>query len=212
MEKKLETLDDLLKKISHLSSLHLQLWSQSVAAAEGSIYTHDFLVVGVLNRSLCVLRGFATLIRDNYICAAPLVRLQLDNLLRFAASFLVENTDDFIMKVMDGERIDKMKASDGQRMTDKYLVERIEERQPGFKAIYEHGSGYVHFSHYHIFAPITGLNDSEKSISWEISDKDKKVTESQRADAIRTMISITEALLGQVAYYTEVKKSWPKMA
>jgi hypothetical protein len=46
----------------------------------------DMYIIAAMKRSLCLLRGFADLVESrNYVAAAPLVRLQMDNALRVAA-------------------------------------------------------------------------------------------------------------------------------
>ncbi len=79
------------------------------------LFPLDMLAIGVINRSLSLLTGFATLIRaNNYIAAAHLTRPHLDNFLRFYAAWLVDKPHDFAMDVMKGVRIDKLKDKDGK--------------------------------------------------------------------------------------------------
>ena len=50
---------------------------------KGNVYPVDLRVNAVLHRSTNLVRGFALLIEQrNFICAAPLLRLQIDNCLR----------------------------------------------------------------------------------------------------------------------------------
>jgi hypothetical protein len=74
-----------------------------------------------LNRSISLVKGFRKLIPDNYICAAPIVRLQLDNVLRFSALSLVTDAEDFATRVAAGEKIGNLKDLDDQQMKDNYL-------------------------------------------------------------------------------------------
>jgi hypothetical protein len=79
-----------------LQTVQLVLTGNSQATFQTALYPLDFLALAVLNRSLCLLSGFATLLDSkNLISAAPLTRLQLDNCLRFFASTLVENPHEF---------------------------------------------------------------------------------------------------------------------
>jgi hypothetical protein len=58
------------------------------------IYPLDLLAVAAMNRSLCLISGFRTLIASkNFISAAPLLRLQIDNCLRFFAAELAPSPD-----------------------------------------------------------------------------------------------------------------------
>src|SRR2546427_10538241 len=72
-------------------------------------------VAAALNRSLSLVLGFCDLIPDNYICAAPLIRLQLDSAVRFSALWLVADPKDFAKRVSSGKPIRKLKDRDGQQ-------------------------------------------------------------------------------------------------
>jgi hypothetical protein len=92
-----------------------------------------------------------TLIPDNYISAASLVRLQLDSAVRFTALWLVADPEDFAKQVPSGQLINKLKDRDGQRIMDAYLVKKLNERYPGVDQCYEDGCAYVHFSDAHFY-------------------------------------------------------------
>jgi hypothetical protein len=64
-----------------------------LSAHRGDLYGFDLLAVATLNPSMCLLRGFCDLIAsENFIAAAPLLRMQLDNCLRFYAGWLVSES------------------------------------------------------------------------------------------------------------------------
>ena len=119
----------------------------------GALYGFDLLASAALNRSLALSSGFRTMIRErNLICAGPLVRLQLDTALRFFAGFTVSDPHDFALKVLEGDRIDRMRDQHGTRMTDRHLVTQLTKEYPWVESVYEGGSGYVHLSATHIFS------------------------------------------------------------
>ncbi len=77
--------------LSEANELHLDLGKKMSEAYEGAIYPMDLLAAAVLNRSLYLIHGISRLVLDrNYISAVPLLRLQLDNVLRFHAAWLVD--------------------------------------------------------------------------------------------------------------------------
>jgi hypothetical protein len=89
-----------------------------------TFFPPDILAVAVLNRSMCLVSGFASLVEaQNLVAAAPFVRLQLDNGLRFFAASLVDSADDFTMQVLNGTVIRKIKDKSGKNLTDQYLVD-----------------------------------------------------------------------------------------
>lgn len=131
-----------------------------------------FFCTSILNRTINLNRGYITLIKDNnFIAAAPLVRLNLDSLLRlFASTQTEDDVDTFAKNVRKGEIIRKMKyfKNKKERLTDSKLVEIIKDIK-GFKwteKIYESGSGYVHLSNQHFYSSvrITGPDTIQSGI------------------------------------------------
>lgn len=60
------------------------------------MYALDLLTCSVVNRAIQLLNGFNTLVAtNNYLIAIPLIRLHLDNALRFFASNRVNLRNDF---------------------------------------------------------------------------------------------------------------------
>lgn len=113
----------------------------------------------ILNRTVNMNRGFISLIYDNnYIAAAPLVRMNLDSLLRLFASSQSEfDFEIFAKQVRKGKKIEKM--LDSKRKTllrDSELVKRLLKIQghKWIKDVYKIGSGYLHLSHQHIYSSI----------------------------------------------------------
>lgn len=119
---------------------------------EGALYGFDFLVCAATNRSVALSAGFRILIHDrNFICAGPLVRLQLDTALRVFAGFIVDKPHEFAVSVLEGKHIRNMKDRNGQRMTDRYLITQLAKEYPWIELVYENTSGYVHLSDKHFF-------------------------------------------------------------
>jgi hypothetical protein len=109
----------------------------------------------ILNRTINLNRGFITLIKDsNYIAAAPLVRLNLDSLLRLFASTQSEfDYETFAQKVRKGEKIGHMMdAAKKNKLNDFELVKRLKEIKglSWVDDIYKAGSGFVHLSINHV--------------------------------------------------------------
>ena len=111
----------------------------------------DFFALGVARRATAMSAGFRAMVdQRNALCALPIVRMQLDTALRLYAGFFVPDHRVFCRRVMAGDRIDKMKSDTGQKMTDRYLCERVSQKNPWMNAVYELTSGYVHLSGKHI--------------------------------------------------------------
>jgi hypothetical protein len=86
----------------------------------------------------------------NVVAAAPLLRLQIDNCLRFCGVYIVSNPHDFASAVLKGEHVRRMKDSTGHLMTDQYLVSCVAQDFAWISKVYDKTSSYVHLSDTHI--------------------------------------------------------------
>src|SRR5437899_1352505 len=109
----------LLKNLRASEPLHLEVGLQMMKAADGAVFPVDLLAWAALNRSANLVPGFASLVEAwNLIAAAPLLRLQIDNCLRFYGVYIVSKPHEFAGAVLKGEQVRKMKDSKGKLMTD----------------------------------------------------------------------------------------------
>lgn len=185
-----------IESLRNLGPSHTQIGHEMFTAHDGDLYPMDFLGAAVLNRSMRLIKGFSDLIPSNFMAAAPLVRLQLDNLLRFHAAFLVQDPHRFVMDVLQGSQINKLKSQDGSRLTDAYLVERIVAKDFDIKTIYERGCSYVHLSDLHLLHAVQSSGDMQVAIT--ISEDESEVPDDLRLDAVETMIFVTQLILNHV--------------
>ncbi len=145
-----------------------------VHKGKGSVHAMDLYTSAVINRGIALIKGFIILsLENNYISAVPLIRLQVDNCLRFYASTLVSNYDDFFLKYLEGEHIRNIKDSNGYKMTDNYLAKKLnKELFPGILSLYQNSSGYVHLSNEYSFLQTSILDSKERSITTKIGEFD----------------------------------------
>jgi hypothetical protein len=189
--------EECIRRLRDRIRLHLEA-GEAIFHASGKLTIPDMLAAVVLNRSIALIGGFCDLIPKNYVCAAPLVRLQLDNVLRFSALWLVSDSQDFVTKVLEGNQIKKLRDRDGQRMTDRNLVDKMKARHPGVEQVYDDACGYVHLSDAHLFHTFTMTG--ERSMRMEIGG-DFGVTDANRKDAVVTMDGVTCLLLSLMRSY-----------
>jgi len=166
---------------------------------KGSLHTMDLFVSAVINRAIGLSKGFTTLaIAKNYISAVPLIRLQVDNCLRFYASTLVSDYNDFFDKYLSGIHIRNIKDIDGNKMTDNYLAKKLDkELFPGILNLYQNTSGHVHLSNEHSFLQTEIIPEKEMSIRTKIGDIDFFKID-QKVDFAFNMFKATEFLLKMV--------------
>jgi hypothetical protein len=140
---------EMIEELKGLIPSHTHV-AQAILQAHGARCDHypfDLVMLAAMKRSMCLINGFVSLIPNNYLCAAPLVRLQVDNVLRCSAVFHVANQEDFVRKLLTGTPLNKIKAADGKDMRDTYLIKKLEAEEPGVQKYYDHLCDYVHLSH-----------------------------------------------------------------
>src|SRR5271154_1040794 len=138
-------IDSALKKLSILDGKQPEMFLRMLTAYQSKLYPVDVLAVAALNRSMALCKGFHSLVQQkNFICAASILRLQLDNALRFASVFIVTDPHSFASAIMDGKRIRDFKDKSGQLMTDAYLVEQMSKKHKWITKVYKTTCGYIH--------------------------------------------------------------------
>lgn len=134
-----------------------------MTADSGKFFSLDMMVLAAITRALSQNLGFVQLVESrNFLCAAPLVRLQLDIALRISAAWLVQNPHKFAEQVWDGEEVGKIKDKNGIRMTDAYLVDKLSLNFPWVPKVYKHSSGFVHLSQKHFYTFFENVRDDEE--------------------------------------------------
>ncbi len=157
----------------------------------------DIYAFMVLKRSLSLVFGFANMIRaGNLLCAAPLIRLQIDNLLRFRAAFLACNQSQFVVDVIQGKTIRQLKDRTGKKMTDAHLQDVLSSEYAWLKDVYKKTSGYVHLSEEHFFNAVRpDSTGQEWVIEAYVGPDDRLVSDEVYQQAVEDMILVTHSLL-----------------
>ncbi|MBX3492143.1 MAG: hypothetical protein KF899_04230 [Parvibaculum sp.] len=106
--------------------------------------------------------------------AIALVRLQLDTVLRLYALYWVDNPEDFATLVFSGRQIDRIAASDGSLMKDKYLIEKLKDKNPWIEDVYKNTSGLIHFSERHMHAAIRLPDDASGEMEFFLGATDPR--------------------------------------
>ncbi|WP_340481194.1 hypothetical protein [Vibrio anguillarum] len=101
-----KSIEQYLEVIGELDKKLIATVGKITRANNGAMYQMDLFSSAVVNRSLELSKGFENMIKaELFLCAAPLLRLQLDNLLRYSALWLVENPDAVCLDVLGGKPI-----------------------------------------------------------------------------------------------------------
>lgn len=190
------TLEEALEHLEEQSKIHLQLTMDMLSADSGQMYPLDLLALSASKRSMSLINGFVSMIKArNFICAAPLIRLQLDNSLRFYAAFLVDEPHELAKAFIDGESIRNFKEiGSKEKLTDRILVDRLSIHHAWIKEAYKQASGYIHLSEKHFFNVI-GRKAGDDKLSLIASEKDHFITDLTRFEAVIMMIKSTTVFL-----------------
>lgn len=171
----------------------------AVVSGGSPMFSLDFLAFAAVKRHTSTTSAFVAMVKAwNMIVARTLLRTHIDTSLRFSAAWHVEKPHSFAKEVLEGKRIDKLKTRTGARLTDSYLVQLHEEMHPWLRAVYEHLSGYVHFSSAHIAGAVKNVRDEDRTIEFVVSDRDLEFPELSWIEVLecfREATSILERLL-----------------
>ncbi len=197
-----------LQKLSNYQKVLLQLGQQILSASDGSMYPLDFIVIGVVKRSVSIASAFKTLVEDwNMICSRALLRMQIDTAIRLSSFWLVSDPDKMAEKVMDGKQINKLRDKDGRKMTDAYLVDKLASQFKWITKVYKYTSGYIHFSERHLFDPILNINNKTGRVNFLINDKDYKFPEFSWNEIVSCFNECTMIISSFLKGYKESKLS-----
>ena len=162
--------DEVLADIVRAENELLSLYRQNTNGQIGHLH---FYLFGIARRALAQSAAFRKMVADrNSIVAQSLIRMQLDTVLRLYALFWVGDAEEFATKVFYGSQIDRLKAKDGQLLKDKYLIERLAERNEWIPSVYKETSGYIHFSNRHMQAALKLIDRESGHVQLQIGPYD----------------------------------------
>ena len=168
--------DTLMEPRAYLDRLrihHLELTKRFLSAADGALYTIDVFLAACMSRSYSVVDGFLDAWDNwNIVVAAPLLRMQLDTLVRVSYMTRAPRADEVAMDILGGGEFRRLKDAEGHRLTDKRLGELAAPHHPWIADVYDATSGWVHLSPSHVTA------------TWQLK-------ESSHPDALGTLVGAT---------------------
>lgn len=140
--------------VADIRKHYLSAFSKHMRSADGTpFYTADLVMFGLMDRNIGLVEAMPELFLSKNIHAlAPLLRVQLDGLLRLHAFHLVENMDELASHMIEGKELRKFKDRCGEKLSDRYLVNSLKREMPWVETMYTTLSGWVHLSESHVFA------------------------------------------------------------
>jgi len=206
-----ESINELKAQLGDISSCAARMMR-----AYNGIYMFDMFCNAQLNRTINLVDGFYNLaLADNYICAFPLVRLNVDTLQRLYAFQLIEgNIDVIATEIFNGKPISSFKAKPsegGKRLTDSLLSEKI-SRLPGLewvRDVYLAGNGFIHFSDKHIISSMAVETDS-RTLTMAVRVGSSFINDDEKEGACIYMTRITKAIIDIIDSWTAHKSTYTK--
>ncbi len=200
-------LETAIEKLKSYRQLHMDAGKRIFFSAGGRISKNDFYPASFIGRSMSFSSAFISLIEaKNYISAVPFIRMQIDNILRFNAAFIVNKPSDFIQEVSKGKAIKDLRSREGKLMKDWYLLERFTTDHPQnawIKDVYKKSSGYVHFSDIHMDA-IFHSKDDDGRVGILLTET-VNVSEISYLNAVQAFTGATKILLDFMDVYVYIK-------
>ncbi|HYC01957.1 MAG TPA: hypothetical protein VED40_01610 [Azospirillaceae bacterium] len=194
---------------------HIDRLAGSVATAMDGVLTPgtpvlmlDLLVVGALNRTVAQIAGFAQLVRArNFLCAASLLRPQLDTAIRLFGISLTDDQEAYARLVLAGEKITGFKDRKGRRLNDGYLAERLSEHFRWVKPVYDASSGFIHLSSRHVQQAI--VQETGAATQLRIAPIDSFTDETPYYELVDAFMAATRAVLEIVQAYAATRGGAP---
>jgi len=200
-----QALEDRLNYFEKSKDAWIEVTQEMLKADSGNLFPLDLFILGIVKRSILLTNGFCGLMREkNFLSAAPLVRLHLDNLLNMHAAFIVSDPHDFATKKMQGKQTNEIKDKNGVKMTDSHLARSLSEQEESkwVSSVYKETSKFVHSSDKHIFSVVQEIEG--RNFQFVISDE-QNISEEKSLEAINVMISITEQLFRHIYGWIQAK-------
>lgn len=86
------------------------------------LYMADIFLMGVMNRSINLIDAILVLTGHwNFVAAGPLIRIHLDTLLHLSYLRTIKDHDAFIIQILEGKQVNKIKDEEGEKLTDARL-------------------------------------------------------------------------------------------
>lgn len=165
--------------------------------------------MGVVKRSVDLVDGFILTIDNwNFISAAPIIRMQLDTLLRFIyiSKISPKEAEQLINHIMDGKHLNHLKDSKGKKLNDALLREYAEKYFPRVNDVYIQASKFIHFSERHMFGSIYDINNEKRIAKFAIHKGSYNVQKQDVIEYYDVFITITDAIIVFINTWGVIKR------
>ena len=124
--------------------------------------------------------------------------------IRFWGLELVNSQNDYIKNWSKGEKISRLKDKNGNKLSDKLLVEELDKRYAHVKGIYDQACNFVHLSNQNLFNTVK-LKPNTRTLYGGITGFDK-IPDDVKKNIDRSMLYINNVLIDLIKQVTEKMK------
>jgi hypothetical protein len=201
--------DSVTARLRHLREsrdLHLELAQRIMQADGGKIFGTDLVALAVVNRSLALVDGFSLLVEHrNPLCAIPIVRFQVDSVLRLFALSLVDDPHQMAQPLLAGTPFRKIKSRGGKDLSDRYLAKEADKLFPGIEKVYDDTCAFVHLSAGAMLNPVVSVDAEDRRVEFGIGGG-REWTEQEMNETVDTFTRATEVLIQLCAWWLQQKE------
>lgn len=186
---------------------YLKVFSNHLGSAGGMpMLTSDLVMFGIMDRQIGLVESMPPIFESKNIHAlAPLLRVQLDSLLRLHAFRIVDDMDDLARHIIKGKSLRKYKDRCGKELFDRHLVNTLKSELPWVEPMYDTLSGWVHFSESHIFSAVAA-GEGEREIKVGVGSFREEIPDDLFREAKESLVEIHSNTADLIeAYFSSAK-------
>lgn len=167
------------------------------------IYPFDLLLIAALNRTVNTNKAFVSLVKDsNFISAIPMIRINLDTLLRLYASNISEfDRNEFAGKIISGMKVRKMKLYNNPKiyLSDFFLHTELTKIKgmEWVSSLYNLGSSFIHLEKSHFISSMKIKSEDERTILMSIGFHDSFISDTDKSELIGWMNLTIDKIIEQ---------------
>lgn len=178
-------------EIENKSKAIIKLGKQ-LHAISNEMFPFDLLIIAALNRTVNTNKAFVSLVKDNnFISAIPLIRINLDTLLRLYASNISEfDRNGYALKILSGMEVRKMKHFNSKsKLSDYFLHTEISkvEGMEWVSYLYNIGNSFIHLEKSHFLSSMKITSEDERTILMSIGYHDSFISDNDKNELVNWM-------------------------
>jgi hypothetical protein len=196
--------DTLAERLEYIEKLEGELLRKVAVfvSKESTLNFADFFLIGATKRAVAQSCGFRELIRfSNFPCAAGILRMQIDTCMRVNAFHLVTDIDEFARELFNGRRFNLLSDANRNKLTDKYLRNKLAVKYPWITKVYESSSDFVHLSMRHYYSAVSSVNADTHEVRFLIAGSDPPRADEVYFEIVDTFFEVSKLLALELLGY-----------